>query len=188
MNVMQGQFQFHAVCGHAMAVSAAQAGTYVRCPSCHQVTAVPQPAVPYAASIGPAVPVGSYRESVSLKVLYLAALLVGLTTAAVIYLVMFDDFAEEQLVGVTPLWFFPIVFGLYGFVSQRLIRHLVEGRAATVSDAARMAIEVGRFWAALVLFPFLVLKWRNSLLVSLVASLFWALLLWLFFALVFPQL
>ncbi|BBC39153.1 uncharacterized protein SGFS_104470 [Streptomyces graminofaciens] len=38
------------------------------------------------------------------------------------------------------------------------------------------------------MFPFLVLKWRSSLLVSMVAALFWAVLLWLFFALVFPVL
>ncbi|MDX3643202.1 hypothetical protein [Streptomyces sp. MB09-02B] len=101
---------------------------------------------------------------------------------------MFDEFSESELVSITPLWFFPVVFGLYGFASQRLLRHIATGRAATLGEAARLSIDVAGYWAALVLFPFLVLRWRSSLLVSLAAALFWAVLLWLFFALLFPTL
>ncbi|MFF3325359.1 hypothetical protein [Streptomyces sp. NPDC002889] len=166
-----------------MTVPTPQAGTDVRCPHCEQVVRVPPPNVPYAAPV-----VIQGAEPGALRVVYVAALLLGLAAAAVIYLVVFDELSEEQLVGITPFWFFPIVFGLYGFVSQRLIRLLAEGRARTLAEAARVFIDIAGHWAAVVMFPFLVLKWRSSLLVSMAAALFWAVLLWLFFEVVFPAL
>jgi hypothetical protein len=95
---------------------------------------------------------------------------------------------ESELVTVTPLWLFPTVFGLYGLVSQRLLRRAVAGSAAPLGEAARMSIGVAGPWAAVMLFPLLVLKWRSSLLVSLAAAVFWAVLLWIFFAGIFPNL
>ncbi|MEU6068893.1 MULTISPECIES: hypothetical protein [Streptomyces] len=127
-------------------------------------------------------------EPAALTALFVTALMAGVMGAAVVYLVKFNDFSESELVTITPLWFFPVVFGLYGFVSQRLLRRIAAGRAGTLGEAARMSIDVAGHWAALVLFPFLVLKWRSSLLVSLTAAIFWAVLLWLFFTLVFPTL
>ncbi len=118
----------------------------------------------------------------------MTTLIGGLLAAGLIYLLMFDEFSESELVSITPLWFFPVVFGLYGFASQRLLHHIATGRAGTLGEAARISIDVAGHWAALVLFPFLVLRWRSSLLVSLAAALFWAVLLWLFFALLFPAL
>ncbi|WP_240496678.1 hypothetical protein [Streptomyces torulosus] len=118
----------------------------------------------------------------------MTALIAGVLGAACIYLVMFNELDESELVTITPLWFFPIVFGLYGFVSQRLLRRISAGHAQTLSQAARMSIEVAGYWALPALFPFLVLRWRSSLLVSLAAAVFWAVLLWFFFAAVFPTL
>ncbi|WP_258053300.1 hypothetical protein [Streptomyces sp. Ru72] len=125
-------------------------------------------------------------EPVALTALYVMALFGGLVGAWLIYLVMFDEFSESDLVAITPLWFFPIVFGLYGLISQRLLRRSATRRAGTLAEAARMSITVAAPWALLLIFPFLVLKWRSSLLVSLVAVVFWAVLLWLFFELLFP--
>ncbi len=65
---------------------------------------------------------------------------------------------------------------------------MVSGRAQSLHEAARISIDVAGHWAALFLFPFLVLRWRSSLLVSIAAAVFWAALLWLFFVLVFPTL
>jgi hypothetical protein len=185
MNHPRQQVQFQASCGHLIAASAGRVRQDVRCPYCHQVVQVPPPDVPYASPV--AVPTGAV-EPVALTALYLTGLTGGLTGAGLIYLVMFDDFSESELVTITPLWFFPLVFGLYGLVSQRLLRRIATGRAATLGEAARMSIDVAGHWAALVLFPFLVLKWRSSLLVSLAAAVFWAVLLWLFFELLFPAL
>jgi hypothetical protein len=47
---------------------------------------------------------------------------------------------------------------------------------------------VAGYGALPALFPVLVLRWRSSLLVSLAAAVFWAVLLWFFFAAVFPTL
>ncbi|MGW5640820.1 hypothetical protein [Streptomyces sp. NPDC003832] len=179
------QVEFHAPCGHLIAAPAERAGQGVRCPHCHQVATVPAPDVPYASPV--VVPAGA-AEPVVLTALYLAALIGGIGAAGLIYVVMFDEFSESELVTVTPLWFFPVVFGLYGFISQRLLRRIATGRARSLSDAARLSVDVAGHWAALFLFPFLVLKWRSSLLVSLAAAGFWAVLLWLFFAVVFPTL
>lgn len=184
MNTGQ-QLEFHASCGHLLAVPTDRAGQNVRCPHCHGVVPVPPPEVPYASAVP--VPAGAPEPAV-LNALYVTFLLAGLAGAALIYLVLFNDLSESQLVTFTPLWFFPVVFGLYGFASQRLLRLLAAGRARTLGEAARMSIDVGGFWAILAMFPFVVLKWRSSLLVSMVAALFWAVLLWLFFALVFPVL
>ncbi|MDT0572222.1 hypothetical protein RM704_33015 [Streptomyces sp. DSM 3412] len=177
--------EFHAPCGHLISAPADRVGQEVRCPHCHQVVRVPPPDVPYASAVP--VPADAV-EPLALTALYVTTLIGGLLTAGLVYLVMFDEFSESELVSITPLWFFPVVFGLYGFASQRLLRHIATGRARTLGEAARVSIDVAGYWAALVLFPFLVLKWRGSLLVSLAAALFWAVLLWLFFALLFPTL
>jgi hypothetical protein len=122
-----------------------------------------------------------------LSALYLFALLSGVTAAGFIYLVRFDAFSEEELVTLTPLWFFPVVFGLYGLVSQRLLRRIADGHGSD-GGLSRGAVRVAGPVAGLMLLPFLAVKWRSSLPVSLVAAVVWALLLWLFFALVFPSL
>lgn len=184
MNPVQ-QTEFHASCGHLISAPADRAGQDVRCPHCHQVVRVPQPDVPYAVPVP--VPAGT-ADPAALTALYVIALIGGLAGAALVYLVKFDEFSESELVTITPVWFFPVVFGLYGFVSQRLLRRIAAGRAGTLTEAARLSIDVAGHWAALALFPFLVLRWRSSLLVSLAAALFWAVLLWLFFALLFPTL
>ncbi|MFJ3497886.1 hypothetical protein ACIPPJ_30445 [Streptomyces sp. NPDC086091] len=181
----QPPVDFHASCGHLISAPAARAGQDVRCPHCHQVVRVPAPDVPYASPV--ALPATAVEPAV-LTAVYVTALLAGVAGAGVVYLAMFDAFSETELVGITPLWFFPIVFGLYGFVAQRLLRRMATGRARTLQEAARMSLDVAGHWAALFLFPFLVLRWRSSLLVSLAAAVFWAGLLWLFFALVFPTL
>ncbi len=179
------QVHFHASCGHLISAPADRAGMDVRCPHCHQVVRVPPPDVPYASPVP--VPAGAV-EPVILTALYVTALLGGVLGAGLIYGVMFDEFSETELVAYTPLWFFPIVFGLYGFVSQRLLRRIASGRARSLNEAARISIDVAGHWAALFLFPFLVLRWRSSLLVSLAAAVFWAGLLWFFFVAIFPTL
>ncbi|RST19014.1 hypothetical protein E2C00_03695 [Streptomyces sp. WAC05374] len=179
------QMEFHASCGHLISAPADRAGQDARCPHCHRVVRVPGSDVPYASPVP--LPAGA-TEPMALTALYMIALIAGLAGAGLVYMVMFDSLSESELVTLTPLWFFPIVFGLYGFVSQRLLRRIASGRAGTLHEAARLSIDVAGHWAALVLFPFLVLKWRSSLLVSLAAALFWAVLLWLFFTAVFPTL
>ncbi len=185
------QMEFHASCGHLISAPADRAGQNVRCPHCHRVVPAPAADVPYASPALTPSPVPEPNTSVepgALTALYVTALIAGVLGAACVYLVMFNELDESELVTITPLWSFPIVFGLYGFVSQRLLRRISAGHAGTLSQAARMSIDVAGFWALPALFPFLVLRWRSSLLVSLAAAVFWAVLLWFFFTAVFPTL
>jgi hypothetical protein len=89
---------------------------------------------------------------------------------------------------LTAVWFFPIVMGAYGLASQRLVRHLVEGRASSIAEAARMSARLTGPLALIWMFPFLFLKFRSPFLVTVVAAVFWALLLVFFFMVIFPLL
>lgn len=185
--------QFHASCGHLISAPADRAGQNVRCPHCHRVVQAPAADVPYASPVlapglGPVPEPAASVEPAALTTLYVTSLIAGVLGAVCVYLVMFDELDEAELVTLTPLWFFPTVFGLYGFVSQRLLRRVSAGHAETLSQAARMSIDVAGFWVLPAIFPFLLLKWRSSLLVSLAAAVFWAVLLWFFFTAVFPTL
>jgi hypothetical protein len=128
------------------------------------------------------------RQSTPLKVLYLVSLIAGVIGVGAIYLVFFDSLSEEELVAITPLWAFPIAFGFYGYVSQRLIRYLDEGKASSMYEAAKFVVDHAGKWSILPLLPFLALRWRSSLLVTLVASVVLAGFLWIFFSLIFPSL
>jgi hypothetical protein len=123
-----------------------------------------------------------------LKIVYLAVFIGGIVAVAAIYLVYFNSLSEEELVALTPFWAFPIAFGFYGYVSQRLIRYLDEGKASSLHEAARFVIDHAGKWSILVLLPFLALRWRSSLLVTLAASVVLAGFLWFFFSLIFPGL
>ncbi len=90
---------------------------------------------------------------------------------------------------LTPVWVFPLVFGIYGLVAEKLKRFIDEGRAETLGEAVKIwTIATGIIGLSL-LFPFLFVKSRSSVVVSLVASLFWSvLLLVIFFEAIFPLL
>ncbi len=184
---------FRGTCGHEVQVPDELAGRAVRCPYCHTVLRAPE-AVPYAMPVPGQVspPRGlvavERRQSTPLKVLYLMSLIAGVIAVTSIYLVFFDSLSEEELVTITPFWAFPIAFGFYGYVSQRLIRYLDEGKARSVYEAARFVVDHAGTWSILPLLPFLALRWRSSLLVTLVASAVLAGFLWVFFSLIFPAL
>jgi hypothetical protein len=187
---------FRGTCGHDVQVPDELAGRAVRCPYCHTVLTAPEPipyAMPLTAQAPQPVPAHGIvaverRQSTPLKILYLMSLIGGVIAVAAIYLVFFDDLSEERLVGLTPFWAFPIAFGFYGYVSQRLIRYLDEGRASSMYEAAKFVVEHVGKWSILPLLPFLALRWRSSLLVTLAASVTLAAFLWIFFSVIFPEL
>ena len=142
---------FRGTCGHDVQVPDDLAGRPVKCPYCHTVLRAPE-AIPYAmpaSGPGPGPPAGTprgivaveRRQSTPLKIVYLTALIVGLVFAVSVYLVFFDSLSEEDLIAITPFWAFPIAFGFYGYVSQRLIRYLDEGKASSVYGAAKFVVE-----------------------------------------------
>lgn len=123
-----------------------------------------------------------------LKGLYIAFLAGGTLFAAMIYTVLFDSLSETELVQITVLWFLPIVIGVYGLASLKLVRMRDEGRAGSVHEAARLAIGTTGVLGYFALLPFLLLRWRSSLLVTVAAAGVWAVALFVFFTVVFPQL
>jgi hypothetical protein len=174
---------YRCACGHQLQAPFPQAGAPARCPYCGTVGRVP---VPHAAPVVRPAPVPAAHAQ--LTVLYSVLLTGGICLMILIYTVFFDDLSESELVTITPLWFFPIVFGVYGLIAQRLISRMAQGRASGLAEAARLSGGTFGLAVLLGLFPFLFLRWRSPLLITAVAALFWAVLLFFFFAVVFPAL
>lgn len=127
-----------------------------------------------------------------IRYLYGTLILIGFGIAFYLYVIAFNHLSETTLVRLTPTWVFPLVFGIYGLVAEHLLPVIEAGKARDYAQAVREWAPSFDNWAPLILLlllPFLILgKWRSSLVVSLAASLFWALLLVVFFEVVFPKL
>ncbi len=124
---------------------------------------------------------------------YFASIVIGIMIAAYIYLINFDNFSETMLIRITPVWFFPIVFGYYGFVSQRMAAKLEKSHFENVADLLFSVIQEssGTFGKLISIFihaPFIVIKSKKPILVALGGSVIWAILLVVFFEAVFPML
>ena len=119
---------------------------------------------------------------------YIAGIVVGLGIAAYIYLVAFDSLSETTLVSLTSVWVFPLVFGIYGFLAEKFVKMIDAGRADSLRTATLVWTRVTGFLGLILLLPFLFTKSRSPLLVAIVGSLFWAVLLFIFFQVVFPML
>ena len=125
--------------------------------------------------------------------MYFASIVIGLLIAAYIYLLNFDNFSETLLIRITPIWFFPIVFGYYGFVSLRMAAQLDKSHFETVADLLFSVIRetsgtVGKLISLFIHAPFIIIKSRKPILVALGGSTIWAILLVIFFEAIFPML
>jgi len=124
-------------------------------------------------------------------------ILIGMGIAIVlnIYLFAFNNLSETQLVGFTPLWFFLIIFGLYGYFAEFLMNRIIDGKGKNIPDAynkwvaefVKRHLFIGLV-LALILSPFSFIKTRNSLLVAFTGSVIWGILLLIFFMGIFPAL
>ena len=128
------------------------------------------------------------RAGSSQKGVYLLAIFAGLAGAAYIYGAAFDDLSEEQLVYLSALWVLPIVFGVYGFVAEKLLHLKEQDDDITIARAALIWTNALPFIGIVLLLPFLFVKGRSALIIAFLATLFWALLLVVFFAVLFPLL
>lgn len=176
---------FECACGRRLKVRDSLGGEFVRCPACRESVYVPEVELEEAL-LDSDEPEAS--ESLGLKALFGACIAAGFAIAFVIYFILFDDLDETTLVRLTPAWVFPLAFGIYGFVAEKLKRLLAAGRADSLSGAVRIWASATGFVGLILLFPFLFVKTKSSLVVSLVASLFWAVLLVIFFEAIFPLL
>ncbi len=125
--------------------------------------------------------------------IYFASIIIGVLIAIYIYLLNFDSFSETVLIRITPLWFFPIVFGYYGFVSQRMAAKLEKSHFENVADLLFSVIQgstgkIGKLISLFVHAPFIIIKSKRPILVALGGSIIWAILLIIFFEVIFPML
>ncbi len=127
-------------------------------------------------------PRASYRG------LYQAAIAGGVIGALYVYGVAFDELSEEQLIQLSALWLLPVVFGIYGFVAERLLQLQDEGDDLSIARAALMSTSALPVIGIVLLLPFLFVKHNNPIGLAFLATLVWAVLLFGFFAVIFPLL
>lgn len=154
----------------------------VSCPRCGCPSPQPQPkAQP--------LPAGAKRWST----FYAISITIGVLIAGYIYLIAFDEFSETRLVQITPVWFFPIVFGYYGFVAQRMAAKLPESGFDRVANLLFFIIRetqgsVGKLFGLVVHAPFIIVKSKRPMLVAFGGAAIWAVMLFVFFTFIFPKL
>jgi hypothetical protein len=134
-----------------------------------------------------------YSGQAIYKSIYFASFIIGILLASYVYLINFDNFSETVLIRITPLWFFPIVFGYYGFVSLRMAGQLEKSNLENVADLLLSVIKesagtVGKLASLFVHAPFIIIKSKKPILVALGGSIIWAILLVIFFEAIFPTL
>jgi len=158
-----------------------------------EVTACPRCGCPHVPEVPPAAAEPPLPVNKIQRAFYIALLILGLGSAAVIYTVMFDDLSETMLVQISPYWLFPSVFGYYGLVAQRMEARLQTTHLDNVSDQLLNVIKelgggLGQAFAFLVHAPFLIVKNRRPWVVAFVGSLIWAMAMVVFFNVIFPEL
>jgi ribosomal protein L40E len=134
-------------------------------------------------------PAGAKRWSA----FYAISITIGVLIAGYIYLIAFDEFSETRLVQITPVWFFPIVFGYYGFVAQRMAAKLPESGFDRVANLLFSIIKetqgsVGKLFGLVVHAPFIIVKSKRPILVAFGGAAIWAVMLFVFFTFIFPKL
>lgn len=133
----------------------------------------------------------------SLKRLYQLLIMAGLGMAFVIYFLMFDDFSEDELVAISPLWFLLTIFGTSGLFTEKAVRLILNKKAETFPDAIIKAtdslVPVVRFLVFIVLFlPFFIFgltkRFSSPLIISFLLTLAWGIFLYTFLVAIFPSL
>jgi len=123
--------------------------------------------------------------------IYPFLIVIGICIFLYIFGIAFDSLSETMLVRLTPLWFFFVVFGVYGYIAERLLAYPEDGKTPSYGQwMGRMfsRAPVSSLFVMLLSFPFAFLRMRNSLLVAFFGALVWGLLLYVFFAGIFPSL
>lgn len=123
-----------------------------------------------------------------MKILYTIFIIAALAIVVYVYGIAFDSFSETVLVQVTPLWFFLLIFGIYGFVAEKINKNMREGKSDSLPKAASTVINSIPLVGPIFMFPLYFVRGKNSVVVALLGSLIWGVLLFIFFQFVFPQL
>ena len=135
------------------------------------------------------------NQSFRKRAIYPTSLFLGLFIVVGIYGFMFDSFSETMLVQITPVWYFLIIVGLYGYKAEDLINDIVSGKSLNFSDAYSTWLQsvyannlLFGFLASILFFPFPMFKKITPLFTAFSGALIWGALLSFFFAVIFPAL
>ncbi len=142
-------------------------------------------------------PVRYVAESkrIRMKGVYPFFFIAGFTALFIIYFFFFDAISERVLVRISPLWFMPIIFGLYGYRAEGLLDMIARGEAEDFREAYKkwfhqylrenslFAMAAGLLFLTIPWF-----KWRTPLMAALIGTIFWGVILILFFEGIFPSL
>ena len=121
--------------------------------------------------------------------LYSICIIFGVALFSYIYFYDFDSYSETKLISMTPLWMFPLVFGIYGFVAQKLLSHNNQNEGINrilMKKSASYKFIFPLF--PLVFLPFFFIKSRRPIIVALIGSALWVVIMIFFFAVIFPAL
>lgn len=133
-----------------------------------------------------------YLEPPSLaRIIYGLSIGAGAGMATYLYGFAFDQLSEAKLMRLTPVWMFFLVFGFYGLIAHSLWRAVARGQVTSPAEGVlRWTRPVGALGLPMLImvFPFLVVRSRNSVVTALVGSLIWAVLLGIFFVGLWPHL
>jgi len=135
------------------------------------------------------------NKSIRKKAIYPAFLFFGLFVVVAIYVFLFDNFSETELVQFTPIWYFSIVLGLYGYKAEDLVNDIVSGKAENFRMAylnwTKELYETNILMGLIIsflFFPFPMFKKITPFLTALTGALIWGILLAVFFSAIFPEL
>ena len=125
--------------------------------------------------------------------LFRAALLGGIALAGTLYLVLFDDLDESLLMGLSPVWVVLVAFGTTGLIAENGRELVLRDEAEGLFHGMWKSASASR--ALLLLFVELpcvlyspTRAARTPLGVAGLTALFWAIALYAFFLLLWPQL
>jgi len=125
--------------------------------------------------------------------LFLAALLTALGLAVYLYLIEFDNLSEVRLVTLSPLWVILLAFGLSGLLAEKAAALVADGDAADMVEGMHRVGTV----SPLIYFVFLGLPrlianparlTSSPLGIAGITALCWAVLLYVFFLVLWPSL
>ena len=128
------------------------------------------------------------------KTIYPALIALGVLVGLAIYGLFFDSLSETALVALTPIWFFLITFGLYGYHAEKLLDLIVSGQAEDIRSARKAWLsQTGRpplvsFLAYFYFFAVVFINLPRPALIALTGSAAWGLFLLVFFKGIFPAL
>jgi len=112
------------------------------------------------------------------KIIYYLAIGASLFIAAYTYFMVFNEITEFELLLHTLLAVFLIIFGLYGLKAESLMkRFIAEGKTDNFCIEASYYAKNKGLLGRLFLFPFMKIKSKNSLVISLLGSVAWMVIL-----------